>query len=225
MPKILKNRQLDNILGAVFSQAIYIPIIGTTITAFRLGWKWKLFFTIYFTLIERLFIYWKIFKKRWWETYYTFFFLFLFFNVSDFCYRLLKRKNPIAQGITSYLSVTSISVNVLFILSIFSRRFKSGFGVIHTWKEHFIIIPCYSFIISAILLTTYKIRFKYSLLLRIFFVAILDYLLYRFKVFKNKQTVFLLYPLHFFMFFISNRLFDMIYNLDAADSEKVIDNV
>jgi hypothetical protein len=82
-PKILKNRKLDNILGGVFSQAIYIPIIATTITAFRLGWKWKVFFTVYFTLIERLFIYWKIFKKRWWKTFYTFFFLLLFFMGSD----------------------------------------------------------------------------------------------------------------------------------------------
>lgn len=224
-PNILKNRELDNILGAVFSQAIYIPIIGTTITAFRLGWKWKMLFTIYFSLIERLFIHWKIFRKRWWETFYTFFFLLLFFNVSDIWHRLLKGKNPIAQGITSYLSFTSISVNVLFILSIFSMRFKLGLGMVHTWKEHFIIIPCYSLIISAILLITYKIRFKYSQLLRIFFITILDYLLYRFNVFKNKQTVYLLFPIHLFLFFISNRLFNMIYNLDAGDSEKVIDNV
>jgi hypothetical protein len=222
-PKILKNRQLDNVLGAVFSQTIYVPIIATTITAFRLGWKWKLFFSVNYVLIEHLFIYLKIFKKRWWKTYFTFFLLFLYFNGSDIWHKLLKNKIPIAQSITSYLSITSFSVNVLFLLSVFNKL-KMGFGAVNSWTEHFIILPLYSFLLSAITLATYHIRWKYSNLLRFILVIIIDYLSYSFKIIKKKQTFYLLFPVHLFMFLFSNKLLNWIYEDSTDGSDKVIAN-
>jgi hypothetical protein len=215
-PSILKNNQQDNIAGAIFSQAVYVPIMATAISAFRLGWKWKLLFSAYFVLIEYLFLYWKIFRKKWWKTYYTFFFLLIFFNGSDIWHRLLKMKHPIVKGITSYLSIYAYIITTLFIPAIFNKL-KMGFGKFRSWRVHFMIVPIYSYILSGITLTTYHSKLKYSNVLGFSTVLIIDFLLYTFKVFRNIRTIYFLIPIHISYFFMSKKLFNMIYDVDTDD--------
>lgn len=213
-PNILKNKQQDNIVGAIFSQAVYVPIMATAISAFRLGWKWKLLFSAYFVLIEYLFLHWKIFRKRWWKTYYTFFFLLIFFNGSDIWHRLLKMKHPIVKGITSYLSIYTYIITTLFIPAIFNKL-KMGFGPFRSWRVHFMIVPIYSYILSGITLTTYHSKLKYSNVLGFSTVLIIDFLLYTFKVFRNIRTIYFLIPIHISYFSLSKKLFNMIYDVDT----------
>ncbi|MGM7719257.1 hypothetical protein [Metabacillus sp. Hm71] len=217
-PKIFRNKYFDNILGAIFSQGMYVPITATALTAFRLGFGSKLLVAISYALIERLFISMKIFNKKWWKTYYTLIFIPISFMCSDICHRLLKHNHPVAQGVTSYLTITSINVSILYILALFGK-IKFGLGIIHSWREHFIIVPGYSFILSAVLLITYKVNTRLSTYYRMIFVVIFDFVLYQKNVLKNKKTILILFPFHMLMCFISNKLFNMIYKVYPDDSE------
>lgn len=209
-PNILKNKKLDNYLGAIFSQAIYVPIAATAITAFRLKWKWKLFFSIFFVLIELLFVRLKIFRNNWWKTTYTFLFLLVCFIGSDKWFQLLKKEQPIVKWITSYMSMYTYNMNVFFILSVF-KLLKMGDGVIQTWSKHFSIVPFYSYFLTAVTLITYKMKWKYSNLLGVLFISYIDYILLLNKVFKHKRTIIILFPIHVFMFLFSTKLFTIIF--------------
>jgi hypothetical protein len=221
-PNILKNRKLDNYLGAIFSQAIYVPIVATAITAFKLKWKWKLFFSFYFVMIEHLFIQLKIFRNNWWKTSYTFLFLLICFFGSDKWYQLLNKKLPFVKWITSYMAIYSYNMNVFFILSVF-KLLKMGNGVFESWKKHFTIVPFYSYFISAITLITYKTKRKYSNLLGVLFLSFIDYILYLCKIFKHKRLIFVLFPLHVVMFLISTKLFQNIFE-DHVEKSDMLEN-
>lgn len=211
-PNILKKRQLDNYLGAIFSQAIYVPIVATIITGFRLKWKWKLFFSVYFVIIENLFIRLKIFRNSWWKTSYTFLFLLVFFNGSDKWQQLLKNNHRFVKGVTAFVSIYAYNMNVFFIQSVLSKL-KMGNGSIHTWKQHFTIVAFYSYFLSAITLIIYKLKWKYSNLLGVIFMFIFDYALLSLKVIKNKQSIFILFPLHVLMLLVSTKLFPIIFEV------------
>ncbi|WP_156178296.1 hypothetical protein [Bacillus sp. SA1-12] len=198
-----------------------MPIAATVLTAFSLGFRWKLLVAIGYVSIERLFISMKVFGKKWWKTYYTLFFLPIYFTCSDICHRLLKNNHPVAQGLTSYLTITSINVSILFLLTLFGKL-KFGFGVINSWREHFIIVPGYSFILSAVLLITYKVKTRLSTYYRMIFVVILDFFLYQKNLLNNKKTILILFPFHILMCFISNKLFNMIYKVYPVDSKNGI---
>jgi FlaA1/EpsC-like NDP-sugar epimerase len=83
IPKFLKQKDFDNILGAIFSQSIYVPSTALFITSFRLGWKIKVLFGVYFAIIERLFLRLGIYYNNWWSTLYTLFFTPIYFFISD----------------------------------------------------------------------------------------------------------------------------------------------
>ncbi|WP_113930053.1 hypothetical protein [Bacillus sp. P14.5] len=125
-PKILKKRQLDNALGALLSQAIYIPITGTFLSIFRLRWPSKFLAIIYFHLIELYFLKINNYRLHWWKPIYTSLLLPVFFAWSDFWSSNLQKKNN--KGflwISTYLSLGVITKTLLFILDIFKNP-KSG---------------------------------------------------------------------------------------------------
>lgn len=61
-PKLFKNRDLDNFFGAIMSQAFFVPCTAIFLTAFKVGWKGKLLFAMFFGLIEKLFLFMGIHK-------------------------------------------------------------------------------------------------------------------------------------------------------------------
>ncbi|WNF36183.1 hypothetical protein RJD24_17290 [Bacillaceae bacterium IKA-2] len=154
-PSIFKNKHLDNTLGAIFSQAIYIPFTGVFISAFQLGWKVKLFFVAYFFAIENLFIKIGVFKTNWWKTVYTAPLLPIFFMISNFWYKHLKRGTPIILHMSLFHILIVINANVLYLLAAF-RKLRFGRGSIHSWREHFALAPLYA--ISSSIITTWSLR-------------------------------------------------------------------
>lgn len=95
-PKLLKKPYFDNILGAILSQALYIPVSSTFITIFRKDWKWKIGFSLYFYCIEKLFIWLKIYEIKWWKPVYKFVLLPTYYVISDFFYKGLCHQKMIS---------------------------------------------------------------------------------------------------------------------------------
>ncbi len=89
-PSVFKKRYFDNIFGAILSQGVFVPIASTFLTVFQKDWKWKACFSLFYFLIEKLFLRLKIYKENWWSPVYTFILILCYFILSDFFFKGLK---------------------------------------------------------------------------------------------------------------------------------------
>lgn len=144
-PYILKKRAHDQILGAVLSQGLYVPITATLLTLYGKNRYWKLGSTLIYYGIERYFLHLKIYKAYWWKPYYTVFFMNIYFYISDWFYKMLIAKKEWALVTAQYLSTEVIGVTVLYLAAV-GRKIRFGRGIHHSWREHFILAPLYSLI-------------------------------------------------------------------------------
>jgi hypothetical protein len=153
-PKLFKKNYLDNILGAFFSQGVFLPFTSIFISSFGFGWKIKVMFGIYFAIVERIFIKLGIFRNNWWRTLYTVLLIPLYFKISDFWYKNLLKGTPINLFFSFFMMTWVTGLSLLNILGVV-RKVRFGLGRFYTWKEHFILSTLYWFMIS--LFTTYSI--------------------------------------------------------------------
>lgn len=203
-PKLLKNKKLDNVFGGILSQAIFVPFTAIFVTGNQLGWKVKLFFSFYFAFIENLFLTLKVYRHNWWRTLYSFLLFPFYFRLSDFWYKQLKKGQPVIQFVTLYLSTFVIGINMLFVLSVV-RKFRFGWGRHHSWEEHFILAPLYSFFLSFVSTMFFSKKNNWrSWLSMLGFSIIFDIFLQKMKVIKSKlNSPFFNNFLHVFMIFIA----------------------
>ncbi|MBT2663747.1 hypothetical protein [Bacillus sp. ISL-45] len=149
-PYILKKRAHDQILGAIFSQALYVPITATLLTLYDKNRYWKLGTTLIYYGIEHYFMRLKIYKAYWWKPSYTLFFINIYFYISDWFYKVLNSKKEWALVTAQYLSTEVFGVTLLYISAV-NRKVRFGRGLHHSWREHFILAPLYSLIRSIFL--------------------------------------------------------------------------
>lgn len=211
-PKLLKQKYLDNIFGAVLSQAIIIPFTGVFITAQNLKWRAKLFFIFYFNIIEFFFISQKVYKVMWWKPIYTSIGLPVFFSISDYWYKGLKAKKAPLLFITLYLCILVVGVNLMYIFAVL-RKFRFGIGSWHTWKEHFIIAPLYSIILS--LYAAWAIK-KNTILAKVSVLVFgigMDWIVYKVKLVKqNFKVSWFNTAVHIFMIMVASFFKKIIYD-------------
>lgn len=205
-PTIFKKSAVDNIFGAILSQGIFIPITATFLTATRANRLWKLVFTIYFYMIEHLFIKLKVYKVNWWRPRYTLLLLPIAFSISDLMKNALLRNKNWAQNITHYLSLVIVSITILFVPASM-RKIRFGIGFYHSWKEHFIVAPLYSFYLSFVVFiysSKSSMFHKFKTLLIMFFS---DCILCSLKILKTDlQHVFIRISFHVFIIYVSNMI-------------------
>lgn len=144
-PSLLKIKAHDKILGAILSQAFYVPITATLLTIYRKNRYWKLGSTLVYYLIEHYFLQLKIYRAYWWKPLYTVFFMNIYFYISDWFYKALDAKKEWALTMAQYLSTEVTGVTLLYISAV-CRKVRFGRGAYHSWREHFIISPLYSLI-------------------------------------------------------------------------------
>lgn len=187
-PRILKNKHLDNILGATLSQTVYVPFIAVFITAFQLGWKAKFSFAAYFALVEKLFVKLKLFKKKWWKTSFTFFLIPVYFLISDWRWNLLKKDQKGMKYVCYFNMIHFTWINGVYLLEIL-RKVRFGFGKVYQWKEQIAFVPVYVLFLSLI---TAFISIKNGLKGKVFvFLTALsiDQLLIKFGILKVKSIL------------------------------------
>jgi hypothetical protein len=154
-PKVLKNKSLDNILGAFLSQSIFVPFTAVYLTIAEAGGVKKLFGGIYFSLVELIFLRLGVYEHNWWRTVYTFILIPIYFILSDWWYYGITKKNIIIRQISFFLMIMVTETNLFLILAIL-RKIRFGWGRYHAWTEHFIITPIYSITFS--ILTYFTLR-------------------------------------------------------------------
>jgi hypothetical protein len=210
-PSIMKNRVFDSILGAIFSQAIYVPITATFLTLFNKNWKWKISFSLFYFCIEKLFLRLNIYKVYWWKPVYTLVFLNGYFYMSDGFYKALSTKKKWAMVIAHYLATDVVWVTLMYIFAM-KRYMRFGRGFFFTWAEHFKIVPLYSLILSFIAtITSSKTGLFYRILLPLSHI-IIDLTLVKMDILKvNIKQFFVTSSRYFLMTFISRFFYKTIY--------------
>lgn len=209
-PSLLKKRQLDNALGALLSQAIYIPITATFITVFQIGLKGKLLFTMYFYLIEHFFLKLRNYQLNWWKPGYTSMLLPVYFALSDFWNKKLSSNKKSILWLSTYLSIGVVTKTLAFIFDILKKQ-KIGLGNRHSWQEHFLISPLYMFIFVWVALLP---AINKNLLTQFFSLVIMstiNYLLSLIKVINSKSLYLQVTLLNLFMVFLSPHLQSFIF--------------
>ncbi|QOR68113.1 hypothetical protein IM538_08390 [Cytobacillus suaedae] len=149
-PKFFAQKHKDNISGAIWSQFFYVPVTALFITAFQFGWKVKLLFGIYFTLLEKLFIHMGIFKNNWWRTRYTFLTIVTSFFVNDFWYRKLTNRSPVFLFISFFNMIQVTWMNIIFFLALL-KQLRYGKPGNLRWENHFVISPLFGLTYSILL--------------------------------------------------------------------------
>jgi hypothetical protein len=209
-PNFLKIKALDNTIGALLSQAIFVPITALFITTFKLGWKAKLFFSLYFFVIEKVFIFLGIFTTNWWRTVYTATLIPGYFYLSDFWDKHLQKGTPIVLFLSLFNSLVVINSTILYSLAIF-RKIRFGVGVNHSWREHFIIAPLYTIALASI--TTWAMQSNnMATLLNLSFRLSLDQILKKQQILRSNLKFRFEILFHFFMIFVAKVLKIMIYS-------------
>ncbi|MGG1679122.1 hypothetical protein ACIFOT_25865 [Neobacillus sp. NRS-1170] len=184
-PKILKKKLFDNIFGAFLSQAIYVPFTAVFLTEKKSGWGSKIGAGGYFYLVEKIFLSLGIFKLAGWKTIYTFILLPFYFKLSDFWFASLNKKNSITRFISLFFMIMVTETNLLLVLT-FLRRYRFGIGKYHSWREHFIMSPLYTILLS--LFTAFSLRKKNNLGVKlglVLFSASLNKFFTKIKLLKN----------------------------------------
>ncbi|WP_174735181.1 hypothetical protein [Mesobacillus harenae] len=209
-PKVLKDRQLDNLFGAILSQAIFVPFTSTFLTAFKAGWKTKLLFGLFFTLVEQLFQKIGVYKQNWWKTIFTFILLPIYFVISDKWYDHLKNGTRFVLFSSLYLCILVTGTTLHYAGAVLGY-FRFGLGSIHSWREHFLITPIYAILQAFITIWT-VIKGGWRLkVIQILLSSMIDLILNKFKLVKKNfafpfQNVFL----HILMLYVSSLFKDLV---------------
>ncbi|QDP40758.1 hypothetical protein [Radiobacillus deserti] len=184
-PSIMKKRVFDVILGAILSQALYVPVSATYLTLCQKNWKWKILASFIYYGIEKLFMKLNVYKVYWWKPIYTLFFLTIYFYNSDFFYKALSQQRKYALTIAHFLSTEVLSITTMFLFA--SKRYiRFGRGWFHTWTEHFILAPLYSLMLTLVAtITSTKKGMRYPLFM-VSFHVLLDSALKQSGLIKTK---------------------------------------
>jgi hypothetical protein len=210
-PRVIRKNYLDNIFGAVFSQGVIIPFTALFLTAFKVKWKIRTFFILYFYLVENLFIKMGIYKVHWWRPLFTVMSLPVLFQLSDRWHKLLKKGIPSVQFITLFLTNLVTRVNLLFLLAL-RGKIRFGRGLFHSWKEHFIAAPLYAIVLELFSAWSLRRGDWVSIVRTLLFNVSLD--IYLFKtgtVSKKFVWPWFSFILHIVMIFFSTLYQKLIY--------------
>ncbi|MBM6619599.1 hypothetical protein [Bacillus suaedaesalsae] len=198
-PKIFKNKWIDSVMGALLSQAVFVPITGTVLTLFKHGWKARIGAALFYGATERIFIKWKIFSNDTWSTIYTVGAMPMYFYIITKWWRGLQNGNKLIQWSSLLLCFWTNYTNILFIALARYKKYRFRFHAVRNrYWDHFIIVPLYTLLASIVgTINTFHMptSFKWC---GILFMHLIDQCLFHCKLIKpsNKGSLYKLLPIH-----------------------------
>lgn len=221
-PKILKKNVFDNNFGAILSQALFLPFTAVFLSVSKYGWKAKWIVGFYFYLVEKVFIWFGVYRHNWWKTIYTLILIPFYFKLSDLWYYYICKKNPIVKFISLFFMIMVSEANLLFILAVL-RKVRLGKGRYHSWSEHFIVVPLYSISISVFATWSFRIKNSWDAKLRVLLFAFsLKELLERLGIVKSKFRESQFFILRILMISLYGQFRDWVYGESEKEYEKDI---
>jgi hypothetical protein len=150
-------------LGAVVSDAFSVPMAGALVGALKLSWKWILFITGIFLLIENLFLHADVYAHFWWNLFYTGIGLIGYFFIAKKWYSLLKENlTMLVRFITLYCTSILLQATVAFILVSFFNLYHYHIGWFENeTRDHVAFATAYILFLSLILTSLAAFHFKW----------------------------------------------------------------
>ena len=224
-PRILKNNYFDDILGAILSQAIFVPFTAVFSTTQKIGWFGNFLGGLYFALVEVLFLKLKVYKHYWWKTVFTFILIPLYFAISDGWNSLLSKRNPLIRFISLFFMIMVSEANLLFLYAVL-RKVRFGFGRYHSWNEHFIMIPLYAISFSLFSTLTFLKQNNWSSKLKVFVMTIgLDLVFKKLTLVKDKLQTVDYFMLRILTILLYGQYRDLVYGVSKVVKSKECEDV
>jgi hypothetical protein len=121
-PHIVGISYYDNVLGAVVSNLLAVPVAATYVAVFRLSWLWIVCLAFAFGGIEWTFLQLGIYEHDWWRTVYTILALILFFRFARQWPIWLSGRNHAIMFITLAMFTWSIVGTLVYSLALTGIR-------------------------------------------------------------------------------------------------------
>ncbi|WP_308639356.1 hypothetical protein [Paenibacillus silvisoli] len=121
-PELLDNTYYDNVLGAVFSNLLAVPVAAAFIAIYRLSWQWIVGLSLAFGGVEWLFLRLGIYQHDWWRTGYTIVTLLIFFLFARQWLVWLSRRSRAFHFVTLSMFAWSVVATLVFTLAVSGIR-------------------------------------------------------------------------------------------------------
>ncbi|CAG7645955.1 hypothetical protein PAESOLCIP111_05060 [Paenibacillus solanacearum] len=158
-PGIFPNRYKDNMVGAVVSNFIAVPIIATLIGTLQLRSRWIVIFACLFGAIEWGFLRLGVYVHHWWTIGYTVVSLLFFFWLTRMWMRQVQAGNAVLRYVTYFTYVFCLTDTLVFAFILFGlRQFASGLYD-HNDRDDVFVTVLYAFAKAAVIVNaTYWTR-------------------------------------------------------------------
>lgn len=121
-PHIVGISYYDNVLGAVVSNLLSVPIAATYAAVFRLRWRWIICLAFAYGGIEWMFLQLGIYEHYWWKTMYTVIAFLLFFRFASQWPIWLSGRSRTIKFITLTMLTWSVVGTLVFLLALAGIR-------------------------------------------------------------------------------------------------------
>lgn len=204
-PHLLKNAYFDSLVGAIVSNAFAVPMSAVFIAAVKPKWKWILFITLIFLMIESWFLKIEIYSHNWWRLLYTAMGLICCFLISVKWYSKLTAKITwVVRFITIYFSGILIQSSIVFILVALLDLYHYEIGWFENEsQDHIAFVTAYIMFLSSILssLATFELKWLWKIIILIP-TLLFDYLLFWFGILNLSAGWSLWYFIFIRLFFL-----------------------
>lgn len=121
-PHLLKIPYYDNVLGAIFSNLLSVPVAALYIAVCHLSWRWIVCLALAYGGVEWLFVHLGIYQHHWWRTWYTILALLLFFRLARQWPIWLAERSRAFQFVTLLMFTWSVAATYMYLLGVAGIR-------------------------------------------------------------------------------------------------------
>jgi hypothetical protein len=160
-PHVFNYTWHDNILGSFTSQALAIPSAAVFLAAFQLSWLWIAGLSLFFVMVELLFLYLNIYGHHWWSIVYTAILLPIGFTIAQKWFKWMTGKSNFIRFFTIYLGLNTYAQTLKYFLYVFMATHQYRIGVFSDQHRDSIFGNSIYLAIITVLMT-YVIVFKFK---------------------------------------------------------------
>ncbi|MCR2806900.1 hypothetical protein [Paenibacillus soyae] len=198
MPGVLENPAYDSMAGALVSNLLTIPSIAAALIILKLRKRWILFFALFLTGVEWLFLRLDIFEHYWWKLPFTTINIAFFLSLAVYWSKRLEK----GGGFIRYLTILMLALSIIDTLAIallFTGLRSFDFPLLGnaSWNNMAVTLP-YS-LFKALLFTSavYWTKRLYPLLLTLALVFLINVWLLRIGFMTLSVDEWLYYLIYF----------------------------
>ncbi|GIQ70802.1 hypothetical protein DUZ99_16795 [Xylanibacillus composti] len=122
-PEVLTIRYYDNVAGAIVSNLLIVPALGTAVAVYNLRQRWIVLFATFLVAVEWLFTDLRIYEPHWWRMAYTWFALLFYFHLTRFWLAQLRKGLGVFRFLSLWMQAWSMIGTVMYLMGVIGIRY------------------------------------------------------------------------------------------------------